>query len=205
MTLDIDAIRLQIPYYLTSDPKQKAFLSELEALGAGASRGYITPPQYDEFIEELLQGDGWTGLQIYSFNDSNVRPVRGLILSNSCDVAAENQRTLPMKIIFVPIVKLAAIQARFEKAGLSPDQIAAKTSAIRSQSVTNIFYLPAEVPLEEEYVALLDDTHSIPSSFIPKATDKLFTMTMAGFYLFLFKISIHFCRIQENVDRRVAV
>jgi hypothetical protein len=205
MTFDVDAIRLQIPYYLASDPKQKAFLNELEALSAGASKGYITPPHYDEFIKDLLQGDGWAGLHLYSFNDGNVRAVRGLILSNSCDVASENQRSLPMKTIFVPIVRLAAIQERLKRAGLSSEQIDAKTSAIRSQSVTNIFYLPAEAPLEEEYLALLDDTHSIPSSLLPKVTEKLFTMTMAGFYVFLFKLSIHFCRLHEKVDRRLAV
>lgn len=65
------------------------------------------------------------------------------------------------------------------------------------------FYLPADGVLEEEYVVMLDDVHSMPSNIFIEQTEKqkLFTLSMAGFYLFVFKLSVHFCRLQENVKR----
>ena len=72
---------------------------------------------------------------------------------------------------------------------------------IRAQGVTSIFYLPADDLLEEEHVALLDDLHSMPLEAHGQAAEKLFTLSMAGFYLFVFKLSVHFCRLHENVDR----
>ena len=58
--------------------------------------------------------------------------------------------------------------------------------------------------LEEDYVVLLDDLHSIPLASHP-GDQKLFTLSMAGFYLFIFKLSVHFCRLHEHVDRRSEV
>ena len=64
-----------------------------------------------------------------------------------------------------------------------------------------MFYLPADDPLSTEYVALLDDLHSMPVEALREVSDKLFTLSMAGFYLYVFKLSVHFCRLQENIDR----
>ena len=132
--------------------------------------------------------------------------MRGILLSNTCDVSTENDRTLPPRLVFVPIVRLSAIEARFAASGISSAQVAGKVRAIKDQITTSIFYLPAGGPLEEDYVALLDDVHSIPvSAHENENKEKLFTLSMAGFYLFVFKLSVHFCRLQENLDRRPAV
>ena len=48
---------------------------------------------------------------------------------------------------------------------------------------------------------LLDDLHSMPIELHGQAAEKLFTLSMAGFYLFVLKLSVHFCRLHENVDR----
>ncbi len=72
---------------------------------------------------------------------------------------------------------------------------------MRAQEVTNVFYLPAGGPFEEEHIVLLDNVHSMPFAAHDEG-EKLFTLSMAGFYLFAFKLSVHFCRLQENVDRR---
>ena len=66
-----------------------------------------------------------------------------------------------------------------------------------------MFYLPKGGALEDEYVALLDDLHSIPAHAFERVAEKkkLFTLSMVGFYLFLLKLSVHFCRFHENVAR----
>jgi len=201
MTFDADALRQQIPYYLTADPAQKALLAELKSLSDGANKGYFIPKSYDGYTAEMLQGDGWRGFQVFSFTKGNLNPVRGIVLSNSCDVTPWNARVMPPKVTFAPIVKLSKIVERFEAFGLDKEQIDSRLQAIRAQGVTSIFYLPADDLLGEEHVVLLDDLHSMPIEAHGQSTEKLFTLSMAGFYLFVFKQSVHFCRLHENVDR----
>lgn len=201
MTFDADALRQQIPYYLTAAPAQKVLVTELNKLIEGADRGYFIPASYDGYTAEMLQGDIWRGFQIFSFNSGKVSEARGIVLSNSCDVSAENARVLPPKVTFAPIVKLSKIVERFEKHGLDSEKIASRLTDIKAQKVTNMFYLPADGLLDEDYVALLDDLHSMPLEVHRKTAKKQFTLSMAGFYLFIFKLSVHFCRMHENVNR----
>jgi hypothetical protein len=199
MNFDAEALRRQIPYYLTADPAQKVLLAELKSLSDGASKGYFIPKGDDSYSVEMLQGDGWRGFQAFSFENGNLNPVRGIVLSNSCDVT--NPRVMPPKVTFAPIVKLSKVVERFEAFGLDKEQVDSRLQAIRAQGVTSIFYLPADDLLDEEHVALLDDLHSMPIDAHKQAAEKLFTLSMAGFYLFVFKLSVHFCRLHENVDR----
>lgn len=207
MTFDADALRQQIPYYLTAAPAQKVLLADLKALIEGANKGYFIPAGYDGYTAEMLQGDGWRGFQIFSFKSGSVNAARGIVLSNSCDVSAENARVLPPNVTFAPIVKLSKIVERFEAHGLDGEKVASRLTDIKAQRVTSMFYLPADGMLDEDHVVLLDDLHSMPVEVHPKAAEKLFTLSMAGFYLFIFKLSVHFCRLHEDVDRspRVAV
>jgi hypothetical protein len=201
MTFDADALRQQIPYYLTAAPAQKGLLAELQKLIEGADKGYFIPTGYDGYTDEMLQGDGWRGFQIFSFNSGNIHHARGIVLSNSCDVSSENRRVLPPNVTFAPIVKMAKLVERFKAYGLDGEKVASRLKDIKAQRVTNMFYLPADGLLDEDHVALLDDLHSIPIDVHRQSAEKLFTLSMAGFYLFVFKLSVHFCRLHENVDR----
>lgn len=202
MTFDADAFRQQLPYYLTAAPAQKEFLTELKKLIEGADRGYYIPKGYDGYTAEMLQGDGWRGFKVYSFRLNDLHDARGIVLSNSCDISPENQRELPPNVTYAPIIKLSKIVERFKACGLEQDRIASRLSNIRAQRVSNLFYLPADGLLDEDHVALLDDLHSMPIDIHRQAAEKLFTLSMAGFYLFAFKLSFHFCRLHENVDRK---
>jgi len=66
-----------------------------------------------------------------------------------------------------------------------------------------MFYLPAGISLDEDYVALLSEISSFPLSMFleEEGRSRFVTLNMVGFYLFLFKLSIHFCRFHENVER----
>lgn len=88
-------------------------------------------------------------------------------------------------------------------AGIKHESVDAKLNAIREQSVTSMFYVPKGAALEEDCIALLDDLHTVPLVRFNKSEDrkKLFTLGTVGFYLFLFKLSVHFCRFHENVQR----
>ena len=84
-----------------------------------------------------------------------------------------------------------------------PQQINDRFQAIREQRVTTMFYLPKGGSLEEEYVALLDDLHTVPARIFEQVAErkKLFTLSLVGFYLFVLKLSVHFCRLHEEVAR----
>lgn len=66
MSISAEALQSQIPYYLTSEPEQKEFLSALTSLIGGASSGYFITSSFDPYKAEMLQGDGWRGLQVIS-------------------------------------------------------------------------------------------------------------------------------------------
>lgn len=204
MTFDAESLPKQLPYYLTADPDKKLLVQEIKALTDGARRGYVVPKNIDRFATDMIQGDGWRGFQFFSFSEGNKKNTQGIVLSNSCDISLENERALPSKVTFAILIKLSKLQERFENKGISADQITSKISAIRAQTVSNLFYIPADGHLDEEYVALLDDLHSMPLNLIKEPSEKLFTLTMAGFYLFIFKLSVHFCRMHENINRSLS-
>ena len=198
MTISQDAFESQIPYYLTGEKRNglKKALKDFQA---------NTPIEYylNKYPNELLQGDGWHGLELLIFQNAERKMVKGVILSNTCDIALENPRSLSPRIVFCPLIKLSNYRKLLDDTDLPTDRINDKLETIRDQRVSTIFYLPQGGGLEEEHIILLDDIYSLPSNSFETSTDKskLFTLSMVGFYLFVFKLSIHFCRFHEEVDR----
>lgn len=203
MTFDPERLQNQIPYYLTAKPDQDALVRNLKDLMNGAAKGYYIHSAKAPDENALLQGDGRQGFQVFSFVSGERRGVRGVVLSNSCDISADNKRAMPPKLVFAPIVKLSGVEKLFRKGDLPEKAIIDKIEAIKRQEVTSMFYLPAGGGLTEDSVINLDDLHSMPAQLCGD-TPKLFTLSMAGFYLFAFKLSVHFCRLHENVDRSFA-
>lgn len=201
MAFDLEQIKAHIPYYLTSDDSA-ALVAELKAVLSGSIPNfYLSGSRAAEHEANILQGDGWPGFELFLFDSGTRIPVRGIVLSNSCDVDANNKRDVPSRIVFAPIIKLAAYKALLDSSGIDRDRVESKIDAIKSQKATSIFYLPSGGPIAEEYLVRLDDVHSMPVSAF-KTQGKLFSLSMVGFYLFLLKLSIHFCRFQEKVDRK---
>ncbi len=191
---DLESIRSNLPSHLHGDRQMRLF----DDIKKFPHVNYFTTlhPQ------DMLQGDGWTELEVFKF-DGSKKSIRGIILSNSCDIDASNQRDFPSKINFAPIIKLSNYQALLERVGLDTAGIEGRISSIRKQEITNIFYLPAETPLESEHIALLDDIHTIDLNHYQKnqSKQKIYTLSQIGFYAFLFKLSVHFCRTREGLIR----
>lgn len=196
MQITSETIKDQIPYYLSQRAKENL---------AKALDGF--PRQIDYYInlykEELLQGDCWTSVDVIRFEDGARKPIRALLLSNSCDVAPENKRDLPTKLSFASMVKLERYIALLKIAGLDQKQVETKVVAIKEQRVTSLVYFPKGAELEDDYLALLDDIHTVPShAFMAQDKKiKLFALSNVGFYLFILKLSVHFCRLHEEVVR----
>ena len=195
MVIDWNSIEDHIPYYLTQEQK-KGLVEALSDFNQKSVNFYI-----DKYPTEMFQGDGWSGLEVVDFNSGQRKQINGIIMSNTCDISPDNRREMPVKVIFAPIININSFAKLLRKAQLEEKRIVRKLQAIREQRVTTMFCLPKRAG-GEEYVALLDDIHTIPIRCLNhNACKKLFTLSMVGFYIFLFKISVHFCRFHENVNR----
>jgi len=204
MTFDLENLQKQIPYYLSAQDK-KVLVEELNSITSGGSADYTLSKSRDSFWETMLQGDGWRGFQLYIFETGAKLSVRGLVLSNSCDIAQENPREQPTRVLFAPLVKLSTFQDVIARQ-IGEDRALAKINSIKAQKTTSIFYLPAGAQLAEDHIVRFDEAQSMPvaahSSNLDK--EKLFTLSNTGFYMLVLKLSVHFCRLQENVHRTPA-
>jgi hypothetical protein len=205
MSIDPESLKLHIPQYLAAADQQR-LAKEILAVSRGAAASYYLGREISGHETACLQGDGWRGFQAVEFDSGEKRPVRGIVLSNSCDIDPDNPRDVPTRITFAPIVRLSKYEELLAQAGIDADRITAKVSAIKSQSTTTVFYLPAGGNLDEDHLVRFDDVHSMPTLRHLESADrmKLFTLSMTGFYLFVLKLSIHFCRLQEKVNRPVS-
>jgi hypothetical protein len=196
MSINAETIQAYIPYYLTQEKKDGLIKALAE---------FPRPIQYyiDNYPNELLQGDGWEKLEVIRFEDGVRDQIKGIVLSNTCDISPENKRDTPSKITFAPIITLDSYARLLLKKGITQQQIDDRFQSIREQRITTMFYLPRGGALDEEHVALLDDLHTIPAHAFERVPErkKLFTLSLVGFYLFLLKLSVHFCRFHEEVAR----
>jgi len=188
--------RIFLPKYLSPE-QHKQLYDELRAFPENIH--YYT--QKPDLQNELLQGDGWTGLVAINFKTKASKSVSGAIISNSCDVSADNRRALPVNLLFAPIIRLQRY-AKLLGEGLGSQGVDSTLSDIRRQRVTSVVYLPPFSDVIEESIVPLDDIHAHPlDDFIQQERSKVFTLSQYGFYIFLLKLSIHFSRFQEGVVR----
>lgn len=186
-----------LPKYLSPE-KQGDLFAELKSFPKNMR--YYT--QKMGLQEDILQGDGWKSFTAIDFETRASKIVSGLILSNSCDIDPANKRSYPVKVLFSPLVSLEKFSALMSKKGIPQKKIDAFLTNVRKQRITSMFYLPKLEDHFSEYIVLLDDIHSQPlQSFLDATKENIFTLSQYGFYLLLFKLSIHFSRFQEDVDR----
>ncbi len=203
MKLDLESLQQQIPYYLTAEDRQ-VLVDELKAISKGGTANYFLTRYNDAFQADMLQGDGWRAFQLFKFDTGERRWVQGLVLSNSCDVEPGNARDVPARVIFAPLVRLADYENLLRSSKIDPQKVDQKLTEIRLQKTTNMFFLPAGGPLAEDHVVRLDDAHSMPvaAHLGTKERKKLFTLSNTGFYMLVLKLSVHFCRLHEKVNRK---
>ena len=190
-----EQVRLYLPQYLSPE-RQQGLWDELRAFPNNRS---IYSTSNDD--PECLQADGWRGFVAIDFHSLDRKTVSGLVLSNSCDLSLANRRATTPNITFVPLMKLQRYLAVLENNGQGEQQRADVAASIRRQ-VTSLMHLPAISGQMEESLALFGDVRSQPlDHFITGERSLIFRLSDFGFYLFLFKLSIHFTRMLEGVER----
>lgn len=138
----------------------------------------------------------------------------GVVLSNTCDVDLQNARKRHENfVVFAAVYPLSAYLEDLESAGISADSIQSFQSDLKFQRITDLFYLPtltlngqelmAESFIRFDHVTHLQrrDFHSKWDKDFYPVGDRLCTLSDAAFYLFLFKLSVHFCRFSPEFPR----
>jgi hypothetical protein len=153
----LEQIQDNIPKYLTSE-QQAELVAQLNKF---ETKNYYSIL----FQQEMLQGDGWTSIEVVKFENGQRDKIKGILLSNSCDIDPSNRRDFPPRIVFAPLVKMTSyIDALRKKSNIKSEQIDLKVDAIRKQHVTSLFFLPKGAALDDDYIAVLDDLHTVLKS-----------------------------------------
>ncbi len=198
----LSEIEKYLPKYLSQDQQAQLF-AELDQFPDNIHKRLYSSQRDADLL--IFQGDGIASLPFTEFPTLEVRNVKVMIVSNTCDIQPNNERRFPACIVYCPLIRFNAYRELLLKAQPKQiDRIEEHLASVQRQECSSMFYLPAGLRLAEDSIALLDRLahHQVNSlKFDDLVRDRLFTLSDYGFYLFLFKISIHFTRMRDAVVR----
>ena len=196
-------IKVYLPKFLSAESNKELFE------GLQEFPNNLDTRIYTNFLTEsdiIYQGDAIKEMLVINLPETKVKPVASVVLSNTCDIDLQNERLYPSQIVYTPIINLKKYRKLlYEKSKKSEEQIDSHIYSIKKQEITQIFYLPKFNGKLEESIIFFDRVCSCPNKSIERnnLTEKrIFTLSDYGAYLFLLKLSIHYTRIQDKVERR---
>lgn len=196
-----DEIKQYLPKYLSEKATQNLFQNLKDFPDNIQSRLYSGV--LDEQVN-VFQGDGLRKMLIVKLPNPEIVQGPVMIISNTCDTSFSNKRFISPSLIYCPILKLSNHIQVLKEENVEEEKINARVENIKKQSVSDIFYLPKAGNLPEDCIALFNEINSCDIEYVtPKFVKekRLFSLSDYGFYLFIFKLSIHFTRIREEVER----
>lgn len=198
---DEESLRIHLPKFLSTESLKDA-IQAIRDFPDSLDQRFYTKRLLGEAA--VFQGDGIRGMPYHDFRQGKTKMVTAMILSNTCDIDPANQRFVPPSITYAPIFPLSAYRTILSESGaLRADQVEGKITGLQSQEVTNRLYLPAYEGLPPS-VVLLDRIMSCPNTYLDREAlqeQRLFVLSDYGAFLLALKLSIHFCRFQDKVDR----
>ena len=127
---------------------------------------------------------------------------KALILSNTCDMDMTNDRVIPKEIVLAPLTPFADF---VEELGtlLKGEKLERIIQGVISQIYSNVFYLPPVQSTNDDYVCFFDNVFWFPTeelnTFVADMPqNRIASLDYFGYYLFLVKLSYHFCRLPEE-------
>jgi hypothetical protein len=199
--LPLEDIRLYLPKYLSPKSTDNLF-EELKQFPENIDKRLYS--KVHEYKDKILQGDGLINLPVINLPESTIKDVPVMVISNSCDNDPENSRFFDSRVCYCPVFKLNKYKNILLESGEKSDKVDSHISSIRKQRIAQIFYLPSGAGLEEESFVFFSKVVSCDSDIIfqeKKNKNKIFSLSNYGIYLFVFKLSIYFTRLNEGIDR----
>lgn len=202
--MPLEDIQRFLPTFL-SHGSESAFVEEIRRFHEGHAQPFYTSRLSHEPL--LFQGDGVRDFLLINLPDPQIRKGPGLLLSNTCDASLENKRFFDGSLSYAPIFRLDAYLDTLLKEHAS-ERIAEHARALRGQEITQIFFLPKGGGLAGDSLVFLDRTMTAPTATVDRSRlneTRLFTLTDFGAWLLALKLSVHFCRVRDRVDRNAGV
>ncbi|MDM8568359.1 hypothetical protein QUF50_02355 [Thiotrichales bacterium HSG1] len=195
-----------LPQYL-SESSTISLFNELKQFPKNIDKRIYTDKLKND--SSIYQGDGLRNLLCVNLPSLDARPILGMIFSNTCDINSENKRLFDARLSYAPIFNLekyhtALIQKYVDSSERSSESIKSHVEDIKKQNISQIFYLPKGGFLDNDSIVFLDRINNLPSNYFDGEqikNNRAFSLSDYGFYIFLFKLSIHFTRVRENVCR----
>lgn len=202
-----EEIKKYLPQYLSSVSQDKLF-EDLKNFPENIieKKFYSLKLGKDKTI---FQGDGLEGILVVNLPDVNANRAPVLVISNTCDIDPSNKRISPTRMAYAPIFNVEKyenflIKDHVESERYSKKAIKDHIESIKKQYVSHIFYLPKGSKLQNDSIVFLDRLNNHPligNDNGDPGKIKLFTLSDYGFYVFLLKLTIHFARIREGIER----
>lgn len=201
--MNFDEVKIYLPKFL-SEESDRVLFNGLKDFPENIDERLYTTYLNDTRI--IYQGDGLNNLLVVNLPKPEVKPAPSIILSNTCDIDLQNERNFPSQIVYAPIFSLDKYKLILLKnSKKSKEQIVDHINAIKRQEITQIFFLPKFDGKLEESIVFFDRVNNMPNTLIERdkiTTNRIFTLSDYGAYLFLLKLSIHFTRVQDKVERK---
>lgn len=210
----LELIRTFLPKYLTPEQQDNLFKTVQNYFPFSTDPNQI----YSKLTETdyYYQGDCLIDIPFSSFNNGEFETayLQGIIVSNTCDISLDNERFDSPNIQFSSVFSLTEYIAILKQRRINEQRINSFIENLKGNRISNLLYLPEkrngdEIILEESFVRF-DTTVTLPilifngdtynKDYSPKG-DRLFSFSNYGFYLFLIKLSVHYCRFREGVFR----
>ena len=191
---------IYLPKYL-SDEEVKVLFEDLKKFPNNIDSRFYSFFSIDDAI--VYQGDGIKNIPTFNLPEIESKKTNNLVLSNTCDIDLDNDRKIPSRILFTPIISLSKIEENLLKK-FPKQKVETFLESIRKQEITQILFLPKNENTEDSII-FFDRTNSLPNSIIDRNEAKnlrIFSLSQFGFYIFLIKLSIHFTRVKEGVRRK---
>lgn len=201
--MNLNEFKLYLPKYLSSNSEKELFDNLKEFPNNIDTRFYTDFLQNENVI---FQGDCIREMIVLNLPDTKTISANCLIISNTCDIDENNKRPFNSQITYAPIFNLDKYRDTIiSNTKRTVNQVDSHINSIKRQEITQILYLPELTNVFEESIVFFDRLINCPNSLIDRKklkTQRIFTLSDYGFYVFLIKLSIHFTRVQEKVERR---
>ncbi len=204
--ISLEDITKYLPKYLSGSSQEELF-NELKRFPDNIDQRLYTASLKEK--PNIFQGDGIRDLLFVNLPAREINPAPGIIISNTCDIDHGHNRLMPMRMVYAPILNLEkyqqALYTDHVQTGMKKEEsIESHISEIKMQRISHIFYLPKTEFLENDSIVFFDRLNNCTSDFLhgeQVQNKRIFILSDYGYYLFLFKLSVHFTRIREGISR----
>ncbi|MBX3103162.1 MAG: hypothetical protein KF690_11685 [Bacteroidetes bacterium] len=195
-----------LPSYLV-EPRRSSFSDALKQFNNENDEiNYGNFYSADTSVKQWFQGDIIANIRYpYWDNKQNIYSKKyaslGILVTNTCDLDPSNSRISNKEAVFAPMVSIEEYLKNLEIESQKNNQIILE---LKKQRISNLLFLPGFGD-HSGYVARLDKLFSFPSKELN--SDLYFSqrnallkarLSLFGLYLFVLKISYHFCRLPED-------